>query len=129
MTQAKDRLRLLMEDVTDDPAVAATVQIGSVESCAIDKMLESQYALREDSEECRSTTVPRPVDQVASVLYETSPFLILIPYMRGSRPGLRLESFSVPLEQLRWTMTFKTLYHQVLMGQRGLYQGLHFAEI
>jgi len=38
-------------------------------------MLASQYALREDCKEGWNATVPRPADQVASVLHETLPLL------------------------------------------------------
>lgn len=100
MVQAKDRVRLLMEDVADDPAMAAVVQIGSVESSVIDSALEDRF----DSEErrkgwkvtirCQGQRTKWPVCYLTSRLY-----LILRPCAADSRPGQRLGSSNVLLGQ------------------------------
>ena len=68
VVQAKDHARILAEDPPEDVAMAAALQVGSVESQMIDNVIREHETKSEEN-----LNMPREADQVASVLTEVSP--------------------------------------------------------
>ncbi len=78
MVTKKDRVQVMLSEIDEDTAVAASVQISSVENCAIDSILQrSQRSHNETEEKVQPCwqPIPRAVDEVSSVLAAVSPVL------------------------------------------------------
>jgi hypothetical protein len=69
----KDRQHVLLSDIVEDTVMAASVQIGSIEITAIDRVMESTS--NEPKPHPSYTPVPRAADQVSSILAGISPCL------------------------------------------------------
>jgi hypothetical protein len=59
MVKSRDRPKVLLSDIAENPAMAASVQIGSIEEQAIDRIRGSNSVL-EESEEAKATINPVP---------------------------------------------------------------------
>jgi hypothetical protein len=75
MIVKKDRRQVLLSDVPEDTALAASVQISSVENCVIDSVLQRSHSASEEKVQPCWQPIPRELDQVSSVLAEVSPTL------------------------------------------------------
>jgi hypothetical protein len=71
----KDRQQLLLSDIQEDTFMAASIQIGSIETKAIDTVMES--TVEDDIERPHPCYqhVPQEADQVSSILASISPIL------------------------------------------------------
>jgi hypothetical protein len=75
IVEKKDRVQVILSDIAEDLAAAASVQVSSLESRCIDDVLQrSGVTMEEDVHPCFGH-VPRDADQVASVLAGVSPLL------------------------------------------------------
>ena len=75
MIGKKDRVQVLLSDVAEDTAAAASVQISSVENCAIDSVLQRSNSASEEKVQPCWKHIPRAIDEVSSVLAAVSPIL------------------------------------------------------
>ncbi len=77
MVESRDRPKVLLSDIAENPAMAASVQIGSIEEQAIDRIMGSNSVVLEESEETKASInpVPRAADQASSILASISPLL------------------------------------------------------
>jgi hypothetical protein len=75
MTEKKDRVQILLSDIADDSATAASVQISSIENCAIDSVLQRRHKTSEEKIQPLWQPIPRAIDEVSSVLAGVSPIL------------------------------------------------------
>jgi hypothetical protein len=69
----KDRVQVLLSEIPEDTAVAASVQISSVENCAIDSVLQRSDRASEEKVQPCWQHIPRAADEVSSVLAAVSP--------------------------------------------------------
>jgi hypothetical protein len=74
MIEKEHRTKILLSEVDESEAMAASVQVSSIESRAIDLVLHSCYDDEETVERIYKT-VPRAADQISSVLGAVSPLL------------------------------------------------------
>jgi hypothetical protein len=75
MMQQKDRVQILLSDVQEDVALAASVQVSSTEAKAIDNVLDGDSATyNEEAHPCWKP-VPRAADKISSMLASVSPAL------------------------------------------------------
>jgi hypothetical protein len=75
MVTKKDRVQVLLSDIAEDTAVAASVQISSVENCLIDSVLQRSHSASEEKVQPCWQPIPRAIDQVSSILAAVSPTL------------------------------------------------------
>jgi hypothetical protein len=75
MVTKKDRVQVLLLEVAKDTAVAASVQISSVENCAIYSVLQRSHSASEEKVQPCWQHIPRAVDEVSSVLEAVSQIL------------------------------------------------------
>jgi hypothetical protein len=72
----EDRSHIILSDVHDDTALAASVQISSIEYSMIDNLLKRSVAdLGEEPVYPRWRPIPQKVDEVSSVMAGVSPLL------------------------------------------------------
>ena len=74
MVTKKDRVQAILSDMQEDTALAASVEVSSVETNAIDNVFEKHAQPNEETHP-RWKQIPRVVDQVSSVLTIVSPTL------------------------------------------------------
>ena len=74
MVTKKDRVQVMLTDIQEDVALAASVQVSSVETIAIDNVFENHAQTNEETHP-RWKQIPRAADQVSSVLTSVSPIL------------------------------------------------------
>ena len=75
MITKKDRAQVLLLDVAKDTALAASVQISSVENGIIDSVLQRSHAASEEKLRPCWQHIPREHDKVLSVLAAVLPIL------------------------------------------------------
>ncbi len=75
MVTKKDRVQVLLADIAEDTAVAASVQISSVENSLIDSVLQRSHIASEEKVQPCWQPIPHAIDQVSSVLAAVSPTL------------------------------------------------------
>jgi transposase InsO family protein len=75
MIEKKERQQLLLSDIEENPAMAASVTIGSTEAGNIDLVMDSYDDEYDRPQPCYEY-VPRSADQVSGILAEMSPILI-----------------------------------------------------
>lgn len=75
MIERQDRQQVLLSDVKQDMAMAASLGIGSVETCAIDSNLERRYLASSENVQPPYPRIPSQCDQVSSVLAGIDPCL------------------------------------------------------
>ncbi len=75
MIQRKDRVRILLSDIQEDVAMAASVQVSSAEAKAIDTCLETSGAAYDEEAHPCWEPIPRAADEISSVLAGVSPTL------------------------------------------------------
>ena len=73
MAQGKDGVQILLSDVQEDVALAASVQVSSAEARAIDTVLEGNGAAYDEEAHPCWKPVPRAADEVSSMLASVSP--------------------------------------------------------
>ena len=75
MREKRDRVRIMLNELEEDPLMAATVHVSSAETQAVDSIFERSKPM--DTEEVKPVyqRVPRTADQIGSVLAEVSPIL------------------------------------------------------
>ena len=76
MIEKKDRVQILLSDIEDDPAIAASVQVSSIETRFVDDVIERSHPPDEDAPKPKFTEIPRAADQVSSVLASLSSTLV-----------------------------------------------------
>jgi hypothetical protein len=74
MITKRDRQQILLSEIQDDTAMAASIEISSIEVQAIDSVMETMNELYEKPHPCYQP-VPREADQITSVLASVSPLL------------------------------------------------------
>jgi hypothetical protein len=74
MVEKKHRTQILLSKVEESEAMAASVQVSSIESRAIDRVLDHNDDEEETGKPCLAP-VPRAADKIASVLGSISPLL------------------------------------------------------
>ncbi len=72
MVERKHRTKILLSEVEDNEAMAASVQVSSIESRVIDRALETSDDEREILKPC-FYIIPRAADEISSVLASVSP--------------------------------------------------------
>ena len=75
MVTRKDRVQVLLSDMQEDVALAASVKVSSVETKAIDSAFNSEDIESDEEMHPRWKQIPRASDQVSSVLTKVSPVL------------------------------------------------------
>jgi hypothetical protein len=75
MVTKKDRVQVLLSEVAEDTAIVASMQISSVENCAVDTVLQRSHSASEEKVQPCWQHIPRAVDKVSSVLAAVSPIL------------------------------------------------------
>jgi hypothetical protein len=74
MVERKDRKQILLSDIEGDEAMAASVQVGSIEVKAIDLLMETMNEELQHPHPCYEP-VPQEADQISSILASVSPIL------------------------------------------------------
>jgi hypothetical protein len=74
MITKRDRQQILLSEIQDDGAMAASVGISSIEVKAIDSVMETMGEMYDRPHPCYES-VPREADQIASILASVSPIL------------------------------------------------------
>jgi hypothetical protein len=72
--EKKHRTKILLSEVEENEAMAASVQVSSLETREIDRVLETSYDEEEIVKPCYGT-IPRVADQISSVLAAVLPLL------------------------------------------------------
>jgi hypothetical protein len=75
MITKKDRVQVILSEVAKDTALAASVQISSVENCAIDTVLQRSHSASEEKILPCWKHIPGAADELSSVLAAVSPIL------------------------------------------------------
>ena len=75
MVQKKDRVRILLSEVAEDAAMAASVQVSSTEAKAIDNVFKSNNVSHDEEAHPCWQPIPRAANEVSSVLTSVSPTL------------------------------------------------------
>jgi hypothetical protein len=73
MITKKDRVQVLLSEVAGDTALAVSVQISSVENCAIDTVLQRSHRASEEKVPPCWKHIPRAADEVSSILAARCP--------------------------------------------------------
>jgi hypothetical protein len=97
MITKKDRIQVLLLKVAEDTALAASVQILSIENCAIDTVLQRSHSASEEKVQPCWKHISRAADEVSSVLVAVSPILndeTLYDMLHKRAPDLHLTSAS-----------------------------------
>jgi hypothetical protein len=74
MVERRDRKQILLSDIEEDEAMAASVQIGAIEIKAIDLVMETMNEEWQHAHPCYEH-VPQEADQISSILASVSPIL------------------------------------------------------
>jgi hypothetical protein len=74
MVERRDRKQILLSDIAEDEAMAASVQIGSIEVQAVDTAMKMTDEERKHPHPCYEH-VPREADQISSILASVLPIL------------------------------------------------------
>jgi hypothetical protein len=96
MVERKHRTKILLSEVEDNEAMAASVQVSSIESRAIDRALETSDDEREILKPCFHIT-PRAADEISSVLGTVSPLLDDIALYERLSARLELGNFQASI--------------------------------
>jgi hypothetical protein len=75
MIEKKDRAQILLSEISEDTAMAASIQISSVESKTIDSVLTRSDATAEEMVHPCWKPIPQAANEVSSVLTSMSPLL------------------------------------------------------
>jgi hypothetical protein len=75
MIERKDRVQILLSDIQEDVAMAASVQVSSAEANVIDTLLETSGAAYDEEAHPCWKPIPRAADEISSVLAGVSPTL------------------------------------------------------
>ena len=78
MVQKKDRVRLLLNEIDDDPLMSASLTIGSIESTIVDEKVSTPFdesASDKEENDLWYHKIPRNADEVSSVMAGISPLL------------------------------------------------------
>jgi hypothetical protein len=75
MVERKDRVQILLSEIQEDVAVAASVQVSSAEARAIDSVFEGSCAAFDEKVHPCWQPIPSAADQIASVMAGVSPIL------------------------------------------------------
>ena len=96
MVERKHRATILLSEVEEDEIMAASVQISSMESKAIDRALETSAHDEEIVRPCYGT-VPRAADEISSVLGAVSPIYDDMALYEGLSARLELGNFKAAI--------------------------------
>jgi hypothetical protein len=96
MVERKHRTKILLSEVEDNEAMAASVQVSSIESRAIDRALETSDDKREILKPCFHI-IPRAADEISSVLGTVSPLLDDIALYERLSARLELGNFQASI--------------------------------
>ncbi len=75
MIQRKDRVRILLSDIPEDTAMAASVQVSSIENATVNNALQRCSLSHDEKVHPRWQTIPRAADEISCVLAGVSPTL------------------------------------------------------
>jgi hypothetical protein len=92
MIEKKHRPKILLSKVEENEAMAASVQVSSLETREIDRVVETSYDEEEIVKPCYGT-IPRAADQISSVLAAVSPLLNDVALYNRLSERLELENY------------------------------------
>ena len=75
MIQRKDRVQILLSDIPEDVATAASMQVSSAEARAIDNVLDKNGITHDEKIHPIWIPIPRAADEISSILASISPTL------------------------------------------------------
>ena len=97
IVEKQHRTQILLSEVNEDMAMAASVQISSVESAMIDRVINTSAVSEEETLKPEFGSIPKAADEVSSMLADVSPIYHDLSLYKGLSERVELGKFKASI--------------------------------